>query len=158
MRKLLIAALLCQSTFALADIVVSEPYARAVPHGQLNSAAFMTLKNSGNKAVDLISASSPAAEHVELHTHSNVDGVMQMRPIDKVTIEANHATILKPGGHHVMLIGLQQELNEGDSIPMTFTFSDGTTQEKQLPIKFVMPMNMDHSKHTEQSTEHKHTH
>jgi len=146
------AALLCQSTLALADIEVTEQYARAVPHGQLNSAAFMTLYNTDTTSLDLISASSPVAQHVELHTHSNVDGIMEMRQIDKVVLLANQKTMLKPGGFHVMLIDLLQELNDGGSIPLTLHFSDNTTQTITLPIKFAVPMKIDHSmphKHAE---------
>ena len=83
---LLSAALLLLTAFGSAvagnaaeEVVVSDAYARAVPPGQPNSASFMTLTSKSDKDHALVEASSPAAEVVELHTHTMKDGMMQMR-------------------------------------------------------------------------------
>ena len=69
-----------------ADVTVTEPYARAVAPGQPNSAIFMRLSNQGDSALQLVSASTPAAKVVELHTHTNDQGVMKMRRIDAIDL------------------------------------------------------------------------
>lgn len=123
----------------LAEIEVDHPYARAVPPGQMNSAAFMDLNNTGKKQVALIRADSSVAETVEMHTHKHGEnGEMQMRQIPQITMFAKERVVLKPGGHHIMLIGLKKALAEGDTIDLTLEFDDGSKQELTVPVKTVM--------------------
>jgi copper(I)-binding protein len=108
---------------------VSDAYARAVPPGQANSAAFMRIQNPSGEARALIGAASPAASVVELHTHALEDGMMKMRRVEQITIPA-HATVeLKPGGLHLMLIGLGAPLVPGDPVDLRLSFDDGTSLE-----------------------------
>ena len=123
---------------AMAEVQVSDAYARAVPPGQPNSAAFLTLKNTSSDKVVLQSASSPVAKVVELHTHSHVDGVMQMRKLPQITLNGHEQVMLKPGGLHIMMIGLNQNLVTGDSIGLTLNFSDGSSQTLDVEVKNVM--------------------
>lgn len=128
------------ATAKAADTVkVENPYARAVPPGQPNSAAFMTFVNSGDADHSVTSASSPVAEAVELHTHTNNNGVMEMRQIDKIDVPAKGRTELAPGGLHIMLIGLKQELKAGETAQLTLTFDDGSTATVDAPIQDVTP-------------------
>ncbi len=123
-----------------ADTVkVENPYARAVPPGQPNSAAFMTLVNTGDVDHSVTSATSPVANTVELHTHTNNNGVMEMRQVDKIDVPAKGRTELAPGGLHIMLIGLKQELKEGEKAQLTLTFDDGSTTTVDAPIQTVKP-------------------
>jgi copper(I)-binding protein len=89
-----------------AEITINDPYARAVPPGQPNSAVFLSLTNSSAQDRALVGAESPAAGVTELHTHVNEDGMMRMRRIDRIELPAGETVTLKPGGLHVMLIGL----------------------------------------------------
>lgn len=150
-------AAMCLASAALADshggksaadnVMVNNPYVRAVPAGQPNSAAFMTLMNHGDKAVAVVGGSSPAANVVELHTHVHEGGMMKMRRIDKIDVDAGGSTELKPGGLHVMLIGLQQELKEGINVSVTLKFDDGSSKTIEAPVKKVMAgMNMNGGK------------
>ncbi len=144
MKKSLIAALALFSSSVFADIAVEKPYARAVPQGQMNSAAFMQISNTADTQVDLIAAHSDAAKSVELHTHTQVEGVMQMRKIDKVEIPAKGSVSLAPGGLHIMFIGLTKNFNEGESVDLTLDFSDGSSQKLTVPVQMVMPHGMMH--------------
>lgn len=120
-------------------VEVEEPYVRAVPAGQPNSAAFMTLVNDSMTAYKLKSASSPVAETVELHTHTNNNGVMEMRKIDEIEIPAGGKVELKPGGLHIMLIGLKQELKVGEEVEITLNYADGSSEKVEAEIKEVTP-------------------
>lgn len=123
-----------------ADVVsVENPFARAVPPGQPNSASFMTLVNTSDVDHSIKSASSPVAATVELHTHTNNNGVMEMRQVPQIDVPAKGRTELKPGGLHVMLIGLQQELKVGATAPITLTFEDGSTTTVDAPIQEITP-------------------
>jgi copper(I)-binding protein len=134
----LLAALAWSSAFAAGHIMVDDPYVRAVPPGQPNSAAFMTIMNHGDSPVALVSASSNAAKVVELHTHVHEDGMMKMRRIDKIDVPAGGSTALEPGGLHVMLIDLTQELKPEDKVAITLEFSDGSSQELEAPVRKIM--------------------
>ena len=125
------------------DIQIQHPYARAVPPGQPNSAAFMTLRNKSDAANALVSASSPAAKVVELHTHTMDGGMMKMRKVEKIELPAKGDAVLKPGGLHIMLIGLKQQLKPGMKVSLTLKFSDGSESTVEAPVQQVMKM-MDH--------------
>lgn len=119
-------------------IMVDDPYVRAVPPGQTNSAAFMTLHNHAANNKTLIAASSPAAKVVELHQHINEGGMMKMRRIEGgIEIKSHDMTVLQPGGLHVMLIGLTQKLTPGELIPITLQFSDNSKKEIKAEVRKI---------------------
>ncbi|SEI46841.1 hypothetical protein SAMN05421831_102183 [Allopseudospirillum japonicum] len=123
-----------------ASLEVKDAYARAMPAGQPNSAAFMQLNNPTDEARALVSAQSSVAGVVELHTHVHEAGVMQMRKIDQIQVPAGASTQLAPGGLHIMLINLQQELSEGSQIDLQLTLDNGEVLDLQVPVKKIMPM------------------
>jgi copper(I)-binding protein len=132
------ASLLSLSVHA-ADVSVMDAYARAMPSANLNSAAFMMLHNNSSEAIELIGAESDVAKHVELHTHTHVDGVMQMRKVESIALPGNGMVTLKPGDNHIMLIDLNGPLAEGSEMTLTLKWSDNTEQSVTLPVKFAMP-------------------
>ncbi|MEN8168701.1 MAG: copper chaperone PCu(A)C [Pseudomonadota bacterium] len=135
------------------DIQIQHAYARAVPPGQPNSAAFMTLRNQGDAANAVVSASSSAAKVVELHTHTMDGGMMKMRKIEKIDIPAKGEAVLKPGGLHIMLIGLKQQLKPGMKVSLTLKFSDGSESTVDAPVQQVMKM-MDHKMNDNKPMKH----
>lgn len=143
LTTLLLTATLSTPLWA-AEVQVTDPYARAVPTGQPNSAAFMQLENQSDEGVTLTGASSDVAEVVELHTHIQDQGVMRMRRIDGIELPPHQMVSLQPGGLHVMLIGLNRGLAEGEQISLTLSFSDGSEQSLSLPVRPVMPMGHQH--------------
>ncbi len=141
MKKLLLSsALLLASHIALADVNVESAYIRAVPPGQMNSAAFMQLKNDGTDEISLVAAKSQVAKNVELHTHIHDNGVMRMRQINEISLPVGEAIMLQPGGMHIMLIGLTQNLSAGENIKLSLEFSDGSKQALEVPVQAIMPM------------------
>ena len=135
---LLAMMLLMFSPFLLAgEVTVDSPYVRAIPPGQTISAAFMTLKNTNDSPIDLLKASSDIAEHVELHEHIHDGGMMKMRQVDKISIAANSETTLKPGGYHIMLIGLKKAIKPSDIIDIKLSFSDGSETAIKAEVKKI---------------------
>ena len=122
------------------EILVANPYARAVPPMMENSAMFLTLKNTGASDRALVSASSRAAEVVELHTHVKDGDVMRMRQIDKIEIKTGQSAVLEPGGLHVMLIGLKRPLMPGSTVQVDLHFDDGSSKAVVAPIKSIAGM------------------
>ncbi len=145
LRGLLAAtAFLTQSAVFAADaadeIQIVDPYARAVPPGQPNSALFVILKNTGTVDRALVRAASPVAKRVELHNHINDGGVMRMRQVEQIEIPAGGSAELQPGGYHVMLIGLQQQLTPNDQVTLELSFDDGSSASLVAPVRSVMQM------------------
>lgn len=139
LAHLLLLSTLSAPAFA-ADVSVNDAYARAVPPGQPNSAAFMQITNNGDTAITVTGASTSAADVAELHTHTQDNGIMRMRRLDGIELPAGQTVSLQPGGLHVMLIGLEKNLSEGESVDLTLEFSDGSTEVLEMPVQPVMPM------------------
>lgn len=80
--------------------------------------------------VDLVGATTDAADRVELHTMSMEDNVMQMRQVEKFTASEGEPIVLKRGADHLMLFGLDPALQEGDKVDLNLEFrdSDGNSQ------------------------------
>ncbi len=116
------------------DIAVSDAFVRLPPPGQSISAAFLTLSNSGD-AKKLVKADSPVANNVELHNHIHDGGVMRMRQVTAIDIPAKGKVVLQPGGYHVMLIGLKAPLQDGQKVPLTLTFDDGSSKAVSAPVQ-----------------------
>jgi copper(I)-binding protein len=132
---------------AAEDIQIDEPYVRAVPAMMKNSAVFLSMKNTGDTNHALVSASSSAAEVVELHNHVQDGDVMRMRKIDEIGIAAGATTVLQPGGLHIMLLGLRQELVPDATVSVDLTFADGSRKSLVAPVKSVDGMHHGHGQH-----------
>jgi copper(I)-binding protein len=115
-------------------VTVSNPWARATPGGAKVGAAYLELSAAQGAADKLIAARSPVSGVVELHTHTHVDGVMKMRRIDNISIEAGKAVTLKPGGLHIMLTELKQPLKEGETIDLTLVFEKAGEVAVKVPV------------------------
>lgn len=126
------------------DISVSDAYARAVPPGQPNSAAFMVFKNGGDSDHAVVAATSSVSDVAELHTHTMANGMMQMRQVEKIDIPAGGETRLQPGGLHVMLIGLQSGLMPGGEVALTLSFEDGSSKQVAVPVRKIKMKMMQH--------------
>lgn len=144
--RLLAAALLTSLSCAAysAGVSIGDPYARAVPPGQPNSAVFMSLENQSDQGQALVGAESTVSEVVELHTHVEEDGMMRMRRIEKIEVPAGETVTLQPGGLHVMLIGLKQPLDAGDVVDLTLVFEDGSRSSVQAPVRRIEMQHMHH--------------
>jgi copper(I)-binding protein len=122
---------------ACAKIHVLDPWARPAVPGMPNSAAYGLILNLTDEDETLVSASTDAAEAAELHEMVMGDNdVMQMRPIEGgILVPAGSAVLLKPGGLHVMLIGLTAELQAGETIDLMLTFAEAGELEIEAPIR-----------------------
>lgn len=106
--------------YKIGDLTVERPWTRATT--VQTGAAYMTLRVAGQTADRLVKVTSPDTERVEIHTMSMEGGVARMREIPGIDVKPGVATQLRPGGYHLMLIGLRRPLREGESIKLTLTF------------------------------------
>jgi copper(I)-binding protein len=118
------------------ELLVTDAWSMATPPGAAVGAGYMTIQNQTGAVVRLIGGESPAAERVEVHTMSMDGGVMTMRPVDGgLEIPAGGVVELKPGGLHLMLIGLKAPLAEGGSVPLTLIFDNGARIDAPLGVR-----------------------
>lgn len=123
---------------ARADIEVSAAYVRGLPPGVANTSAYMTLRNTGSAAVDLVGARSPLAATVMLHDTMNHDGMLHMMHVDKASIPAGGELALASGGMHLMLMQLREQPAAGSTVELVLQFSDGSEVSVQAPVRSVL--------------------
>jgi len=93
----------------------------------MTTAAFLNIKNSGTENDRLLRIETDLAQAVEIHLSEIQNDVMTMRPVAGIDIPAGETVELKPGGYHIMLIRLQQELKPGEIYPLTLVFEKAGT-------------------------------
>jgi copper(I)-binding protein len=110
--------------FTAGNIVISHPYARATVPGQPTGGAYFSIENKGKETDTLKSISSDVAKSTELHAMTMDGNVMKMREVGNVDIKPSEKIVMHPGdGYHIMLVGLNKPLKNGDQFPMTLTFA-----------------------------------
>lgn len=130
-------AALALATPALAgDIMVMDPYARSSSMNAASGAAFMMIHNHGASDDRLVSAASPVAKKVELHTHlEDANGVMKMMHVEEgFELPADGMIMMKRGGHHVMFMGLNTPFEQGKTIPLTLVFEKAGEMAVEVPV------------------------
>ncbi|ASM38842.1 MAG: copper chaperone PCu(A)C [Campylobacter sputorum] len=144
MKKIFLSTIVSGMMFVYAaDIDVSNAYAKATPPNAKNSGAFMLIKNNTDKDIALVSATNSLSDVTELHTHIEENGMKKMIQVPKIDIKANSTTELKPGGLHVMFIGIKKPMVVGENVKMTLTFDNGQTVTlDKVPVKEIKPIKM----------------
>jgi copper(I)-binding protein len=136
-QTLMAAALTALALPAFADqIEITDPYVRVSTPMSKSGAAFMEIKNVTDLDDRLVSASSDVAARVELHTHKDLgDGKMQMLEVKEgFVIPAHGEHDLKRGGDHVMFMGLNHGLNQGDLVRVTLHFERAGDMTVEIPV------------------------
>ncbi|MEW9897735.1 copper chaperone PCu(A)C [Chitinivorax sp. PXF-14] len=152
MKSRLLSSLLMASCLALGslaqahqykagDLGIDHPWARATVPGATTGAVYLQVRNTGKNADTLLSASGPElADKVEVHSHVIDNGVAKMRPVPQVSLPAGEAVTFKPGGLHIMLMGLKAPLQQGQKLPLTLKFE--RAGEVKVEVK-VEPLDVD---------------
>lgn len=141
MMNKLFSAVLFTSFFAAssayAEVLISDAWARANMPGQRVGAAYMTLKSPQDST--LFHVESTNAGTVEIHSMTMTNGVMKMRALETLPLQAGKPEKLAPGGFHLMLFDLKKPLKAGEEVSFTLSFKDKegkvTQQNVVLPIK-----------------------
>lgn len=120
--------------YAASEITVSDAYIKASIPGSDVTASYMTIHNESDKAITLQKVTSTISDRIEIHEHSMVNDMMQMRQVYNINIEANSNVVLKPSGLHLMIFSLKQQLAEPEIVKLTLHFSNETKLNIQLPV------------------------
>ncbi|HHB91060.1 MAG TPA: copper chaperone PCu(A)C [Anaerolineae bacterium] len=120
------------------QIEIKDPWARPSPKMATSGAAYMIIENKGNEDDVLIGVEGDVSDAVEIHEMTiDENNVMRMRPVEgqRLVIPAKSKVELKPGGYHIMLIGLKHQLKEGEVIDLTLKFEKSGEIKVQAPVK-----------------------
>ena len=142
---LLVAGLFCASYAHAANIPprIDQPWARATAPGAMAGGVFLMLHGGDDDDI-LLGAASPVAQVVEVHRTVNESGIMRMLPMDALAVPAHQMIAFKPGGYHIMLMGLLRQLKVGDQFPLTLTFRHAPPQTVQVRIEAAGAMTPAH--------------
>ena len=119
-------------------ISIGHPYAAATLPGQPSGGVYLRLDNQG-AADKLLSATTTVSKSVQMHMSSMDGEVMRMREVDAIELPAKKLVELKPGGSHIMLVGLKAPLKEDDSFPLTLKFEKAGTVVVDVKVQRLSP-------------------
>ncbi len=114
---------------------VRDGWIRLLPGGMPMHAGFGRIENACAMPVAITGASSPAYGSVELHETRIVDGVSRMRPVPELRLAPGDATVLKPGGLHLMLMQPRAPLKAGSKVAIEFRLQDGRTLLGEFEVR-----------------------
>ena len=136
-----IRLMLCLILFLVActekpkEIEVTQAVMNALPPGQQLGAVYLKIQNPFPETQVLNYVHSDVAEYIEVHRHIYDNGMMQMRPVKHLMVDANSEILFKPGGYHLMLFGISEPLAVGDKFTVWFEFNGKLPLEAVVSVK-----------------------
>lgn len=115
------------------SLTISHGWARPAANSG-NSAAYLNIFNGTTRSDTLISIAAGIAAKAEIHESYEEDGMAGMRPAGRLPIAADSTLHLAPGGFHIMLMKLNTDLVEGDSVSLQLTFTEAKIVEVKIPV------------------------
>lgn len=144
-KTLLLAVLLGASLLANAHdyrvgaLQIVHPWSREMPPVAPTAAAYFVVHNLGADADRLLAVQTPVAAKAELHEHLHVDGLMKMQQVPSVEIPPGAAVQFAPMAYHVMLFGLQRQLQAGEHFPLTLRFDKAGEIQVEVVVQQGTP-------------------
>ena len=130
------ATLLALATGAWAQTTVKDPWVRGTVAQQKASGAFMHITSA--QGAKLVSVSSPVAGVSEIHEMAMQGDTMRMRAVPALDLPAGKVVELKPGGYHLMLMDLKQQLKAGESVPLTLVVEGKDGKRETVAVQAVV--------------------
>lgn len=118
---------------AYAEVTVHNAWVRPTVPQQKTTGAFMTITSTTDAR--LVGIKSSIADRVEIHEMKMENDVMSMRAVPSLPLSAGKQTKLVPGGYHVMLFDLHQQVKAGDSVPLTLIIEGRNKKRTSVTIK-----------------------
>src|SRR5690348_8802133 len=129
------------------SLTIVDPWSRATPKGAQTAIGYMTIKNSGSSPERLIGGSIDVADHFQLHTMKMEGDVAKMNEIQSVEIDPGQTVEFKPGGSHVMFVGLKRRLAKGEHIKGLLVFEHAGTVPVEYSVESIGATHMEGMQH-----------
>lgn len=123
------------------QIFVEGAWARAMPlvagegEAPTNSAAYFLIRNDGREGDRLTGATSEMAEVVEIHESKLVNDMMVMEEQEFLEVPPGSSVELKPGGIHIMLLGIRKSLVAGEEFELLLHFEKAGDYAVVVPVR-----------------------
>jgi copper(I)-binding protein len=118
----------------LGPLEIDTPWARATVGAGRPSAAYLTIRNTGEQPDRLVAVETPVAARVDVHEMAEEGGTMKMRPAEPLEIPPGGEVRLEPGGLHIMLMQLRAPLVQGGEVPLTLVFEQAGEVTVMAPV------------------------
>lgn len=128
----------------IGDLTVEAPWLRATPGGAQVAGGYVRITNRGTAPDRLVGATMALAQRGEVHEMTNENGVMKMRPVDGIAIAPGASVELKPGGYHLMFLGLKEGLKQGQSVKGSLVFEKAGAAEVTFEVGAIGARGPDH--------------
>tara|TARA_R110001592_G_scaffold363392_1_gene687109 strand:- start:35666 stop:36127 length:462 start_codon:yes stop_codon:yes gene_type:complete len=137
LSTLLLCGLVSQAVFASegGSLSLTGAWVRALPPGQPNTAAYLTVTNNGRDAVSLVGGRTDIAGTIEIHNTREVDGLQRMEQLDAVTVAPGESAVFAPGGMHLMLLGLKRMPAPSEEVFLCLTLASGAEACTTAPVR-----------------------
>lgn len=120
------------------ELEVHNAWVRPTAPGQ-NAALYFSLHNHTATADELLSISSTVTDTIEIHETTVENDIAQMRMLNSLPLAADEEIIFEPGGLHVMLVGVRQELVLGAQIEVSLHFRDHADIVVNVQVENTVP-------------------
>ena len=122
--------------YKVGALEISQPWTRATPPTAPTGGGFLTVTNKGTTPDRLVAVRSPASDKVEVHEMKMDGNVMRMREVEKgLEIPAGATVTLKPGGFHIMFMGLKAPFAKDTKVPLTLVFEKAGSLDVELAVE-----------------------
>jgi periplasmic copper chaperone A len=146
--------------YKLGALEISHPWSRATPKSADTAAGYLTVKNTGDTADRLVSATFSDAATAQIHQMTMDNGVMRMRELaNGLEIKPGETVELKPASYHIMFMGLKQPLVKGQTVSGTLTFEKAGTINVDFAVEATgasAPQGASEMQHDQMQMDHMH--
>ena len=143
----------------IGDLKIEQFWTRATPGGAKVAVGYLTITNVGTEPDVLVSGTFEKSARVEVHEMKVENDIMRMREMaDGLEIKPGETVTLKPGGSHLMFMGLSERLREGETVTGTVTFRRAGTVKLQFPVRSIAAPSSGHDDHSSNGDHGAHNH
>jgi len=136
--SIMVAAAVLSACSAPGDMEVHQAWVRPTAQGE-TAAVYLTIHNHSASDDELVGASTPVADAVEIHQSKMENDIMQMSMLTSVPIAADEEIIFTPGGYHIMLVNIKEELVLGEHIGLILHFKNHEDIVVEVNVADSMP-------------------
>jgi copper(I)-binding protein len=133
-------ALMLHALPVVAELKVADAWAGLAPPTMAMNAGYFSLANHSAKAIELVSAHSPAYASIEIHQSQLLDGIASMRMLESLIIEPYQQVQFESGGLHLMMREPISVMSLGDSFAVQLRFDDGTAVDFEMQVLKPVPL------------------
>ena len=134
MKKFLLVLALLAPFSAVAELDVVDAWIKNLPPSVPVRAGYMTIYNTGDSEVRILSVSSEAFASVEIHRSYMEDGMMRMEPVESLGIAPGASLQLAPGGYHLMMMQPTEPTKPGQAIGIVLKLDDGSSKQLMMTV------------------------